>query len=224
MKKFALVAACSVLSGLFVLASYPPLSDALPGRQGTDASHRSLVVEIKDQKNKNNLFGLKKKLEDAAKVKKTKKNDDDDDDDDKPKAQKKNKDKNKNKEQAGKTCGKKVNCEVGYVRLDKPNKYGACCEPREGLPPAKAAEPEKCKFPGEIGSPPNCTCPTGTEFVGYKGCVQKVVQRKICCTGIHGDSGGKTKGCRETEAEARKSIAGAMINNVPITSVTCAPE
>lgn len=57
------------------------------------------------------------------------KNRDDDDDDDKPK---KSKDK-----VIPKTCGKKVNCEVGYVKLSKPNKYGACCEAREGLPPAK---------------------------------------------------------------------------------------
>jgi len=71
-----------------------------------------------------------------------------------------------------KTCGKKVNCEPGFVRLEKPNKYGACCEAREGLPPTKAAEPQKCKFPGEVGTPPNCSCPTGTEFLGYKGCVK----------------------------------------------------
>ena len=84
--------------------------------------------------------------------------DDDDGDDDRPK---KSKDK-----VIPKTCGKKVNCEAGFVKLEKPNKYGACCEAREGLPPAK------CKFPGQI-DPPKCDCPPGTEFMGYKGCLPK---------------------------------------------------
>ena len=65
-------------------------------------------------------------------------------------------------------------CPAGYVVLDKPNKYGAFCEPKEGLP---APEAEKCKF-GMIGTPPNhCHCPEGTEFEGYKGCV--AVEKKI---------------------------------------------
>ena len=92
-------------------------------------------------------------------------NDDDDDDDDKPK---KSKDK-----VIPKTCGKKVNCEAGFVKLEKPNKYGACCEAREGLPPPKPQQADKCQFPGEVGTPPNCTCPPGTEFMGYKGCLPK---------------------------------------------------
>ena len=100
------------------------------------------------------------------------KNDDDDDDDDKPK---KSKDK-----VIPKTCGKKVNCEAGFVKLEKPNKYGACCEAREGLPSPKTAQPEKCQFPGEVGTPPNCSCPKGTEFLGYKGCVKHSMQRVNC--------------------------------------------
>ena len=89
----------------------------------------------------------------------------DDDDDDKPK---------KSKDKAiPKTCGKKVNCEPGFGRLEKPNKYGACCEAREGLPAPKQQEAEKCKFPGEVGTPPNCSCPAGTEFMGYRGCLPK---------------------------------------------------
>ena len=72
-----------------------------------------------------------------------------------------------------KTCGEKVNCEAGFVKLEKPNKYGACCEAREGLPPPKQQEAEKCKFPGEVGTPPNCSCPPGTEFMGYRGCLPK---------------------------------------------------
>ena len=62
-------------------------------------------------------------------------------------------------------------CPPGYVVLDKPNKYGAYCEPKEGLPATPPAEPEKCKFPGQVGTPPNCSCPAGTEFLGFKGCV-----------------------------------------------------
>ena len=92
--------------------------------------------------------------------------DDDDDVDDKPK---KSKDK-----VIPKTCGKKVNCEAGFVKLEKPNKYGACCEAREGLPP------EKCKFPGEVGTPPNCECPKNTEFKGFRGCVKFTYQKASC--------------------------------------------
>ena len=93
---------------------------------------------------------------------KSRDDDDNDDDDDRPK---KSEDK-----VIPKTCGKKVNCEAGFVKLEKPNKYGACCEAREGLPPPKQQEAEKCKFPGQI-NPPNCDCPPGTEFMGYRGCL-----------------------------------------------------
>jgi len=96
--------------------------------------------------------------------------DDNDDDDDRPK---KSKDK-----VIPKTCGKKVNCEAGFVKLEKPNKYGACCEAREGLPAAK------CKFPGQI-NPPNCDCPDGTEFMGYRGCLPKKAEppeKKYYCS------------------------------------------
>ena len=42
------------------------------------------------------------------------------------------------KNQEGNICaGKKVSCPAGYVVLDKPNKYGACCEPKEGFPRRK---------------------------------------------------------------------------------------
>ena len=121
---------------------------------------------------------------------------------------------------------KKAKCDPGEVKLDKPNIYGACCQTGTAplTPKTTPAEPEKCKFPGEVGTPPNCTCPSGTEFMGYKGCVKKVVQR-VCCTGIHGNTGGKTgPSCRDTEAAARESISDALINGVPVTSITCAPE
>ena len=80
---------------------------------------------------------------------------------------------------------KKAKCNPGEVKLDKPNIYGACCQTGTAplTPKTTPAEPEKCKFPGEVGTPPNCTCPSGTEFMGYKGCVKKVVQR-VCCTEI----------------------------------------
>jgi hypothetical protein len=67
-------------------------------------------------------------------------------------------------------------CPPGYVVLDKPNKYGAFCEPKEGLPAPAPAEAEKCKFPGQVGTPPNCSCPDGTEFLGFKGCVKYTLQ------------------------------------------------
>ena len=98
--------------------------------------------------------------------------DNDDDDDDKPK---KSKDK-----VIPKTCGKKVNCEAGFVKLEKPNKYGACCEAREGLPPPKQQEAAKCKFPGQI-NPPNCDCPPGTEFMGYRGCLTVAKKQQGYC-------------------------------------------
>ena len=98
---------------------------------------------------------------------KTKQQDDDGDDDDDEDKPTKSKDKN-----IPKNC-KKARCEPGMVVLAKPNKYGACCEAREGLPPPKQQEAEKCKFPGEVGTPPNCSCPPGTEFMGYRGCLPK---------------------------------------------------
>lgn len=96
--------------------------------------------------------------------KKTKsgKNDNDDDDDDQP----------KNKKKSGNKCEGDNHCGAGYKDLETPNKYKACCEPNEGTQSAPK-EAEKCKFPGEVGTPPNCTCPPGTEFMGYKGCLAK---------------------------------------------------
>jgi hypothetical protein len=70
-------------------------------------------------------------------------------------------------------------CPAGYVVLEKPNKYGSFCEPKDGLPAPAPAEAEKCKF-GMIGTPPNdCRCPEHTEFEGYKGCVRKA-EEKYC--------------------------------------------
>ena len=91
----------------------------------------------------------------------------DDEDNQKPKAG-----------EATKNC-KKARCEPGLVVLEKPNKYGACCEPKEGSPAPAPAEAQKCPY-GMIGTPPNnCDCPTGTDFQGYKGCV-KLNAGRIC--------------------------------------------
>ena len=48
----------------------------------------------------------------------------------------------------------KRSCPAGYKVLDKPNKYGAYCEP-----PAPTA---KCPPSAPEGTPPNCHCPAGT--------------------------------------------------------------
>jgi hypothetical protein len=97
-------------------------------------------------------------------------------------------------EEAGSQGGDHA-CPPGYVVLDKPNKFGAFCEPKEGvcekgligtppdckcpdgtLPLGTGDNPcvakQNCQFPGQEGNPPNCYCPKGTEFVGYKGCVK----------------------------------------------------
>jgi len=50
-------------------------------------------------------------------------------------------------------CQGEITCPPGYVVLDRPNKYGACCEPREGFCP-----PDR-----PVGTPPNC-CAEGTTF------------------------------------------------------------
>ena len=71
---------------------------------------------------------------------KDKKNDDDDDDDD-----------HKPKKKAGNKCEGEISCPAGYVVLDKPNKYGACCEPKEGLPQTET-------------QPKASACPAGTEL------------------------------------------------------------
>lgn len=147
----------------------------------------------------------------VVKVKKDKK-DDDDDDDEKPK-----------KEKKAKNC-KKARCEPGMFVLDKPNIYGACCQ--AGAEPLKPkttpAETEKCKFPGEVGTPPNCTCPSGTEFMGYKGCV---TAQKVCCTGKYPDGSVSSSDCGAPEAEVRKGTLTRSRNGMPIKpdSITCVP-
>jgi hypothetical protein len=149
---------------------------------------------------------------DQSLVVKIKKNNDDDDDD-KPK--KKSKPFN---------C-KKAKCDPGEFKLDKPNIYGACCQ--AGAEPlkhnTKPDEPKKCQFPGEV--PPDCNCPKGWEFMGYKGCVKEVVQT-ICCTGKFPNGESTGRDCGAPEAEVRKITASArkIGDPTPPSSITCAPE
>ena len=65
----------------------------------------------------------------------------------------------------------------------------------------KPLEPEKCKFPGEEGTPPNCKCPQGTEFLGYKGCVKYTLESYCSSNNKPGD---RLINSRETEAFADK--------------------
>ena len=76
------------------------------------------------------------------------------------------------KKNSGNICEGDNHCGAGYTDLETPNKYKSCCEPAGGTQTAPK-EAEKCKFPGEVGTPPNCTCPEGTEFMGYRGCLPK---------------------------------------------------
>jgi hypothetical protein len=137
---------------------------------------------------------------------------DKDDDDDKPKKSKPF------------NC-KKAKCDPGEFKLDKPNIYGACCQ--AGAEPlkhnTKPDEPKKCQFPGEV--PPDCNCPKGWEFMGYKGCVKEVVQT-ICCTGKFPNGESTGRDCGAPEAEVRKITASArkIGDPTPPSSITCAPE
>jgi hypothetical protein len=135
-----------------------------------------------------------------------KNNDNEDVNDDKPK-----------KKKTSNICAGDVSCPAGYVVLDKPNKYGACCEPKEGFPDKPAPAAEKCKF-GMVGTPPNCECPFGSVFSGYKGCL------KTCC-GTPSTDPKYTKvyvQCNADAAKARSNaVALAKANGDPGTNVTC---
>ncbi len=117
---------------------------------------------------------------------------------------------------------KKAKCDPGEVKLDKPNIYGACCQTGTAplTPKTKPAEPEKCKFPGEVGTPPNCSCPPGTEFYGYKGCVEP-----YCCTsyGDSSDGGGSIKACGE-HADVQEKVTSHLFNGHPPARFECYPK
>jgi hypothetical protein len=109
---------------------------------------------------------------------------------------------------SGNKCEGEHSCPAGMVVLDTPNKYGACCEAKEGVcakgligTPPNCTCPEgtlsigtadqpcvakmNCPFPGMVGNPPDCFCPEGTEFVGNKGCKKVTIKRD--CESIVGN-------------------------------------
>jgi hypothetical protein len=143
---------------------------------------------------------------------------DDDDDDDRPPKKKKKGD------QA--TPGER-SCPPGYVVLDKANRYGNFCEPREGFPTktdqAKTDGTQgsqkwtKCEN-GTVGTPPNCTCPFGSEFFGAKGCM------KVCC-GTPSTDPKYSKvyvQCHRDQAQAlSRAVTLAKVNGDPGNKVTC---
>ena len=184
-----------LVSGLAVLG-YISTAAASPLATAAQVSPRDFAVQVdfKCRKVDGKLV--------CGSTKGNKNRDDDDDDNEGDDEPKKSKDK-----AIPKTCGKKVNCEPGFVRLEKPNKYGACCEAREGLPPPTQQEAEKCKFPGEVGTPPNCSCPNGTEFLGYKGCVAYTYQEAYCINPSTPGGGFNTK-ASEDLAKKCKSEGG----------------
>lgn len=130
-----------------------------------------------------------------------------------------NDDKSKKKKKTGNICEGDNHCGAGFTDLETANKYGACCEPAKGFQTAPK-EAEKCKFPGEVGTPPNCTCPPGTEFYGYKGCVEP-----YCCTsyGDASDGGGSIKACGE-HAEAQEKVTSHLFNGHPPARFECYPK
>jgi hypothetical protein len=111
------------------------------------------------------------------------------------------------KDKKVKDC-RKARCEPGMFVLEKPNIYGACCQATaEPLAP-KTSEPEKCKFPGEVGPP--CHCPDGTTFIGYKGCVPNPYWT---CTGMTKESGPFSSTFRAvSSADARAAVRKDMQN------------
>lgn len=77
-------------------------------------------------------------------------------------------------------------CPKGYTRLDKPNKYGALCEP--------PAPKQKCPNSAPEGTWPNCHCPAGTVSDGQFCRVEKCSPgmsgkppncHRICPNGTH---------------------------------------
>jgi hypothetical protein len=164
---------------------------------------------------------------------KNKKNNDDDEKDD---AEKKDQPK-----KTGNICEGEVACPPGYVVLDKPNKYGACCEPKEGFcppdrpsgtPPNCCAEgttfregacwPTNCP-PGTVGTPPHCqrTCEPGKVVVDqtcYDPCPPGTTgtpPKCFCPAGQEWDDAAKA--CKE-----RPKCTGGLVGTPP--DCKCPPE
>jgi hypothetical protein len=75
-------------------------------------------------------------------------------------------------------CEGEIACPPGYVVLDKPNKYGACCEPKEGFPTTTPAPAPTDAVPEDASSPEptnadygKCKIPEQKSFVG-RGCLK----------------------------------------------------
>ena len=88
--------------------------------------------------------------------------------------------KNKNEKSSGAgKCRGKNDCGPGYRDLERPNKYGACCEIIAS--PSKAEEPEKPKTGGcrsvEKMSEMSCTPPFGAMSCGS----QQANGKMTCC-------------------------------------------
>ena len=134
----------------------------------------------------------------------------------------------------GNKCQGEIACPPGYVVLDKPNKYGACCEPKEGFcppdrpsgtPPNCCAEgttfregacwPTNCP-PGTVGTPPHCdrVCAPGkikVEQTCYDPCPPGTIGTPPNCKCPDGqiwDDG--LKACKE-----RPKCTGGMVGTPP---------
>ena len=133
-------------------------------------------------------------------------------------------------------------CPPGYVVLDKANKYGAFCEPKEGFPtqaetpsPAQNAA-DACKKTGlKYAGGDWCVCGVGSvnANTGLAGahpgdtCVStaayNAAKAPVCCTGTssHGLNQYCTPKSGSTEAELRRKLAG--LGYTP-ANITCVPQ
>jgi hypothetical protein len=128
----------------------------------------------------------------------------------------------------------KAQCDAGEVTLDKPNKYGACCEPKEGFcPPDRPSGtppnccPEDTTFregfcrptncpPGSVGTPPHCqrTCGEGKVLVDqtcYDPCPPGTIGTPPSCRCPDGQIwDDSAKACKE-----RPKCTGDMVGTPP---------
>ena len=181
MTKVASFLFCVLLGGTFVVSHVSPLGiSAL----AFEPIHQSLVVKIK----------------------KDKKDDDDDDDDDKPKKKKGDK-------------GKKPGGETGLTdcTIIQPNGGGGCktgfkwvCEKLKSgkkccgcvADPNAPPPPEKCKIPGQVGTPPNCNCPSTTDLVG-NACVPYTYKEAYCFNPTTPDGGFNTQASTDMAVQCK---------------------
>ena len=135
----------------------------------------------------------------------------------------------------------KAQCDAGEITLDKPNKYGACCEPAGGLCPADKPNgtppnccaqgtafregfcyPETCG-PGTVGTPPHCqrVCDPGKVLIDqscYDPCPPGTLgapPKCFCPPGQDWDDNAKT--CKD-----RPKCTGGMVGTPP--NCQCPPK